>query len=123
MATRCNIVISNLDQKKKIYLYHHFDWYPIWVGWELIQIFSKIKSNDLSDYSMNNFIKNNLTKDYEDTKGLHGDIAYIYNIEFSKINWYLNIIVEEISNNNKDKILRMRNDNELMKIVSIELYN
>lgn len=80
MSTRANIVLQ--EKGHTLWLYHHSDGYPSYLGWKLMQIMEKHKKDgdDIFD------IANEMFKDKEDvgfeiTKGQHGDIEYLYLID------------------------------------------
>lgn len=80
MSTRANIVLQ--EKGSALWLYHHCDGYPSYLGWKLMQIMEKHKK----DYSDIFDIANEMFKDKEDdgfeiTKGQHGDIEYLYLID------------------------------------------
>ena len=63
MSTRANIVLQ--EKGHTLWLYHHSDGYPSYLGWKLMQIMEKHKKDD----------------GFEITKGQHGDIEYLYLID------------------------------------------
>lgn len=83
MSTRCNIVVEVLGKEKEIHLekeifiYHHCDGYPEGVGAELDTYLSSLESFDPEDIHSGIL---DLSDEYEDTSGIHGDIEYIYKI-------------------------------------------
>lgn len=81
MSTRANIVLQ--EKGHTLWLYHHSDGYPSYLGWKLMQIMEKHKKDDGFDIFD---IANEMFKDKEDdgfeiTKGQHGDIEYLYLID------------------------------------------
>ena len=86
MSTRCNIKIIEKDQT--IWLYHHHDGYPRYVGaFLLAKYYDKFK--DTNNYLDACVIANELIKDknddeFEVTDGMHGDIEYLYELDINK---------------------------------------
>lgn len=81
MSTRANIVLQ--EKGYTLWLYHHSDGYPSYLGRKLMQIMEKHKKDDGFDIFD---IANEMFKDKEDdgfeiTKGQHGDIEYLYLID------------------------------------------
>lgn len=93
MSTRCNIkiiTITNDDISEK-YLYHHCDGYPAGVGTELTTkiIPEFIKQNITnSNETLYDYIKN-YDDSYEETNNIHGDIEYLYTLEYYITNQHL----------------------------------
>ena len=85
MSTRANIV---LDSKRynRIWLYHHWDGYPSWLGKQLMEFLIK-NGNGANEWGNDSIcLANELIKDKEDdgyelTNGQHGDIDYLYKID------------------------------------------
>ena len=80
MSTRANIVLQ--EKGYTLWLYHHCDGYPSYLGRKLMQIME----NHKKDYSDIFDIANEMIKDKEDngfeiTNGQHGDIEYLYLID------------------------------------------
>ena len=86
MSTRCNVIIKS--NGKEFILYHHFDGYPEGVGADLkekLHIFTK----DRSFFNVMDFVNGLIKADegkgsrgYELTDCIHGDIEYLYIIDF-----------------------------------------
>ena len=92
MSTRCNIILEQPDKGRKIYLYHHFDGYPEGVGSDLAHFVTEWNKSYFYDICelANWLIKNPFAPSYEReddnyrlTKGLHGDIEYLYVIKMT----------------------------------------
>lgn len=98
MSTRCNIIIKSDYNNNRIYLYHHHDGYPEFVG-ALLQDFLKIRTsnpwvgswdylgiaNTLVKYGIKyntrnheGYISERTDDEYEITDGLHGDVEFVY---------------------------------------------
>ena len=85
MSTRCDIKVIYEDGV--VFLYHHHDGYPEYVGKFLYNKFNeKIKSCRFYSPSsvVNELIKNTEDDEYEWTTELHGDIEYLYEIDLNK---------------------------------------
>lgn len=83
MSTRANIVLEEMGNH--LWLYHHFDGYPSYLGENLMKFMS---TKHKKDYANIHDIANELFKDKDDTgfeltSQRHGDIEYMYiiNIE------------------------------------------
>lgn len=87
MSTRANILL--LETGNKLWLYHHFDGYPSYLGDCLMKIMQKHKEHKWLDiYELaNEMIKNKEDDGFEITNDRHGDIEYIYiiNVEEQSI--------------------------------------
>ncbi|NQY58417.1 hypothetical protein [Cognatishimia sp.] len=94
MSTRSNIIIksdSTNAEPTRVntnILYKHHDGYPEGVGLDLVRhLVSYIEDNPTMSYphignsNASDFIRN-LPRLYEDTNSIHGDIEFIYVIEF-----------------------------------------
>ncbi len=80
MSTRANIVIQD-EEGTKVILYHHCDGYIEGVGVDLIRyLVSLNKNKGVASYKE---LLAMLPEDYEETDGIHGDIAYLYTIMFT----------------------------------------
>lgn len=91
MSTRCNIVIKATDldngqrnEWARVILYHHHDGYPEWMGKRLTEFIENFKGRDINDLT-NLLLKDNQDAGYEWTNVLHGDIEYLYTIEFQYV--------------------------------------
>lgn len=80
MSTRANIVL--IEKGHTLWLYHHCDGYPSYLGWKLMQIMEKHKKDysDIFDIA-NEMFKDKKDDGFEITKGQHGDIEYLYLID------------------------------------------
>lgn len=80
MSTRANIVLQ--EKGSTLWLYHHFDGYPAYLGKKLMDIMLQHQRDysDIFDIA-NEMIKDKEDDDFEITKGQHGDIAYLYLID------------------------------------------
>lgn len=86
MSTRANILIK--CGENQIWLYRHFDGYLSETGYNLASILANSKSfNDflyeLLDQKYDSTVYRQSQKVYEFTSGMHGDIEYLYTLEFS----------------------------------------
>ena len=80
MATRANIVLR--EKGHTLWLYHHCDGYPAYLGNKLMDIMSKHQTDyaDIFDIA-NEMIKDEEDSGFEITKSQHGDISYLYLID------------------------------------------
>lgn len=80
MSTRANIVL--IEKGHTLWLYHHCDGYPSYLGNKLMDIISKhqVDYADIFDIA-NEMIKDEEDNGFEITKGQHGDISYLYLID------------------------------------------
>lgn len=85
MGTRCNILLKN--GATKVWLYRHWDGYPSCTGADLARHIQK------ADGNAGTLLKNLLTQErdnepgrveYELTNDVHGDIEWLYVIEFTR---------------------------------------
>lgn len=87
MSTRANILL--LETGEKLWLYHHFDGYPSYLGNRLMEILEKHKEHKwLNIFDLaNEMLKNKDDDGYEITQNRHGDIEYLYiiNVEEQSI--------------------------------------
>lgn len=87
MSTRANILL--LETGNKLWIYHHSDGYPSYLGDALMKIMQKHKEHKWLDiYELaNEMIKNEQDDGFEITNDRHGDIEYIYiiNVEEQSI--------------------------------------
>ena len=87
MSTRANILL--LETGNKLWLYHHFDGYPHYLGNRLMKIMEQHKEHKwLNIYDLaNEMIKDTEDNGFEITENRHGDIEYLYiiNVEEQKI--------------------------------------
>ena len=88
MSTRCNIVIKATDldnglrnEWAKVILYHHHDGYPEWIGKRLTEFIDEFNGDGMDDF-VNKLLKDKNDTGYEYTHTLHGDIEYLYTIDF-----------------------------------------
>lgn len=83
MSTRANIVLQETGYT--LWLYHHCDGYPSYLGWKLMQIMEKHKSDydDIFDIA-NEMFRDKDDDGFEITKSQHGDIEYLYLINIEK---------------------------------------
>lgn len=80
MSTRANIVL--IEKENTLWLYHHHDGYPSYLGWKLMQIMEKYKEDCFNIFDIANaMFKDKEDDDFEITKGQHGDIEYLYSID------------------------------------------
>jgi len=82
MSTRCNIKI--VEGNDTIWLYHHHDGYPRYLGAFLLTKFYE-RFKDKTQHLGINEIANELIHDkvddeFEPTTGMHGDIEFLYEI-------------------------------------------
>lgn len=82
MSTRCNIIINK--DKERIWLYHHCDGYPEYMGCVLRDYINKL--DKLNPYAIfDDLIFDKAIDDgFEATIGLHFDIEYLYLIDTDK---------------------------------------
>lgn len=82
MSTRCNIIINK--DKECMWLYHHCDGYPEYIGCVLRDYINKL--DKLNPYAIfDDLIFNNAIDDgFEASVGLHSDIEYLYLIDTDK---------------------------------------
>ena len=88
MATRCNLIVK--EGKTRVYLYRHWDGYPAECGAVIATALAAAKGN------VNSFMVNLLANQYEATahspaqpmyeftNDLHGDVEYVYEINFNR---------------------------------------
>lgn len=83
MSTRANIILEEMGNQ--LWLYHHFDGYPSYLGEHLMKFMSTKHKKDYADiYDIaNELFKDNDDTGFELTQRRHGDIEYLYiiNIE------------------------------------------
>lgn len=86
MSTRCNIKLIEKDQI--IWLYHHHDGYPRYLGAFLLTKYNdtfKDKNKYIDAFDLaNELIKDKDDDEFELTNGIHGDIEYLYEIDIDK---------------------------------------
>jgi len=99
MSTRCNVVVH--QGKNHIYLYRHYDGYPAECGAVVAQALAKSfghgPDNRIGEWDhLNIFMQSLLANQYdatdhsptrpmyEFTNDLHGDIEYVYEINFNR---------------------------------------
>jgi hypothetical protein len=85
MSTRTNIYITS--RNTKIWLYRHYDGYPSETGYNLASCLCQSKSIDdfmlkLLDQKHEPTMYRDARPVYEFTTGMHGDIEYLYRINF-----------------------------------------
>jgi len=102
MSTRCNIKVI-VDGETICWLYHHHDGYPEGVGANLAEFLHKCNDKReyvpmFFNYVINDMIKGKVTwvdgtpdDEYEWTGGQHGDIEYLYTIEYAGRTVTLNV--------------------------------
>tara|TARA_Y100000385_G_C13009257_1_gene600898 strand:- start:584 stop:976 length:393 start_codon:yes stop_codon:yes gene_type:complete len=106
MSTRANILIK--CGENQIWLYRHFDGYLSETGYNLASILANSKSFNGFLYELLNQkyepnIHRQSQKVYEFTSGMHGDIEYLYTLEFSnKTRFSVKFTVETVM---KEEIL------------------
>lgn len=87
MSTRANILL--LETGNRLWIYHHCDGYPSYLGDALMKIMQKHKEHKWLDiYELaNEMIKNKEDDGFEITNDRHCDIEYIYiiNVEEQSI--------------------------------------
>lgn len=86
MSTRCNIKL--IEKDRTIWLYHHHDGYPRYLGAFLLTKYHNTFQNndryiDIYDIA-NELIKDSKDDEFELTSGMHGDIEYLYEIDVDK---------------------------------------
>jgi hypothetical protein len=86
MATRCNVKI--VDSKGQTqWLYRHWDGYPQETGNNLMQIIGTVgptaSPKTLTEAILGEKYKEDGRPIYETTTGQHGDIEWLYTIEFT----------------------------------------
>jgi len=82
MSTRSNIIIK--AKGCKAILYHHYDGYIEGVGQDLVNKLDKYFNSDNYCYwsdVVNMLVKDKKDDGYEITRGIHGDIDYLYTID------------------------------------------
>ena len=79
MSTRCQVRIK--VNNKELMLYHHFDGYPEGVGYCLLKLMEQYKSGCWFQSIINDMVKR---ADFEITFINHGDIEYLYEMDFDK---------------------------------------
>lgn len=72
MSTRANVIILTESEEKV--LYRHHDGYPTATGLDLFKVCVKASEDKESERC----IDKRLTRNYEDTTGIHGDIDFLY---------------------------------------------
>ena len=82
MSTRANILL--VEMGNHLWLYHHFDGYPEWLGKKLMEKMEKHQKDyaDIFDIA-NEMFKDKEDDGYEITKRRHGDIEYLYVINIT----------------------------------------
>lgn len=90
MSTRCNILIKGHWTNKTICLYHHHDGYPEGVGEDLrkrVIKFSQECKNFIKGYALTfiNELLNDKEDEYELTFDIHGDIDYLYFLDWKTL--------------------------------------
>ena len=103
MSTRANILL--LETGYRLWIYHHWDGYPSWLGEQLMKILQKHKEHKYLDiYELaNELIKNPDDEGYEITNQRHGDIEYLYVINVE--NKTIDCIATEFGSQCDDKLL------------------
>lgn len=83
MSTRSQIKVIKND--KEVMLYHHYDGYPEGVGFCLLKVLDKYKSQK-SEYVNVNPLVSDMVKQgsFEITFGNHLDIEYYYELNFDE---------------------------------------
>jgi len=82
MSTRANIILEEMGNH--LWLYHHCDGYPSYLGKHLMEFMSTKHKKDYADiYDIANELFKNDDNGFELTQKRHGDIEYLYiiNIE------------------------------------------
>jgi hypothetical protein len=82
MSTRTNIIIQE-DGDTKVILYHHCDGYIEGVGIDLIRYLIELTKYNCTGVINYKELLALLPEEYEETKGIHGDIEYLYTIRFT----------------------------------------
>lgn len=96
MSTRCNIIVKD-RWNNRVYLYHHHDGYPEFVGACLAEMLAGMQPWQIKQHPFsiaNKLVKNGIQyqttdwrthepkvvtdDEYEITSGVHGDIEYLY---------------------------------------------
>lgn len=116
MSTRANILL--LETGEKLWLYHHWDGYPSYLGYKLMEIMKTYKERKYLDiYELaNEMIKNKDDNGFEITSKRHGDIEYLYVINVE--NKTIDCIGTDFDNTYNDKKLfsvKYDNDDEIKK--------
>lgn len=82
MSTRANIKIIKGDYT--VWLYHHHDGYPTYLGAFLLWRFLDKLENSMNYLDLckvvNSLIKDKVDDEFEYTTGMHGDIEYLYEL-------------------------------------------
>ena len=87
MSTRANIVLDSKNYNR-IWLYHHWDGYPAYLGKKLMSVLAK-DGNVVNEWYRdsiglaNKFLKDPKDDGFEITNAQHGDIEYLYKIDTS----------------------------------------
>lgn len=86
MSTRCNIKL--IEKDRTIWLYHHHDGYPRYLGAFLLTKYNdtfKDKNKYIDAFDLaNELIKDKNDDEFELTNGMHSDIEYLYEIDIDK---------------------------------------
>ena len=77
MSTRCQIRVI-IDDQTHVDFYHHYDGYFEGVGEELQKVLAGCKHGDIFCTNLKAFD----SEQYEHTNCLHGDIEYLYELDF-----------------------------------------
>lgn len=94
MATRCNIRVS--DKENKLWIYRHWDGYPAGTGADLARQLKKAAKYDhdrlptfvrllLDQRDEQQSYETEPSRPYEITTGMHGDIEWLYEVSFGKL--------------------------------------
>lgn len=108
MSTRANILL--VEMGNHLWMYHHFDGYPSWLGKKLMEKMEKHQKDyaDIFDIA-NEMIKDKDDDGYEITRRRHGDIEYLYVINIT------NKTIECINTDDKSLLAVKYDDTEDVK--------